>query len=182
MIEVVGQAAPDHDLVATVQTYRPDVLLWDLGWNPLSSARLLAELSNGLPPVLALLADGEAVAQVWMADVRGLLPRATSGEALAVALAAVAQGLVILDPALAHLLTAGAGSRSAVTPLEPLTSRELEVLRGLADGVANKEIARRLAISEHTVKFHVNAIMGKLGAQSRTEAVVRATRAGVIML
>ena len=56
------------------------------------------------------------------------------------------------------------------------------MLRHLAEGLSNKEIARALDISEHTVKFHVNAILGKLGAQSRTEAVVRATRAGLILL
>ena len=148
----------------------------------LSSVGLLAEFSGVLPPILVLVGDGGAASQVWMADVRGLLLRTTNGETLAIALAAIAQGLVILDPQMAHLFTAGAGPRSAGTTLEPLTPRELEVLRGLADGLANKEIARRLAISEHTVKFHVNAIMGKLGAQSRTEAVVRATRAGVILL
>src|SRR5262245_48720662 len=86
-LEIVGQAAPDQDLAATVQTYRPDVVLWDLGWNPLASLTSLAEFSNQLPPILALVADGEAAAQVWMADVRGLLLRATSGETLAVALA-----------------------------------------------------------------------------------------------
>ncbi len=66
--------------------------------------------------------------------------------------------------------------------VEPLSSRELDVLRGLAEGLSNKQIARALGISEHTVKFHINAILGKLGAQSRTEAVVRATRAGLILL
>jgi len=63
-----------------------------------------------------------------------------------------------------------------------LTPREQEVLQLLAEGLPNKAIASQLSISEHTVKFHVNAIMGKLGAQSRTEAVTRATRAGLILL
>ena len=66
--------------------------------------------------------------------------------------------------------------------LEPLTPRELEVLHLLAEGLPNKTIARRLAISDHTVKFHVNALLGKLQAQSRTEAVVRASRAGLVVL
>jgi DNA-binding NarL/FixJ family response regulator len=65
---------------------------------------------------------------------------------------------------------------------EELTPRELEVLQQLAEGLANKAIAQRLGISEHTVKFHVNAIMGKLGVQSRTAAVVRATRLGLVVL
>ena len=66
--------------------------------------------------------------------------------------------------------------------IESLTPRESEVLQLLAQGMPNKQIALELAISEHTVKYHVNAILGKLGAQSRTEAVVRATRAGLILL
>ncbi len=71
---------------------------------------------------------------------------------------------------------------AAVALAEPLSARELEVLRYLAEGLSNKEIARKMAISENTIKFHVNAILGKLGAQSRTEAVVRATRAGLVLL
>ena len=67
-------------------------------------------------------------------------------------------------------------------PAETLTARELEVLQCIAEGQANKAIAARLHISEHTVKFHVNAILGKLAAQSRTEAVVRATRLGLVLL
>jgi two-component system nitrate/nitrite response regulator NarL len=66
--------------------------------------------------------------------------------------------------------------------IEPLTPRELEVLRLVAEGLPNKTIAARLDISEHTVKFHVNTILGKLGVASRTEAVVRATRLGLILL
>jgi len=67
-------------------------------------------------------------------------------------------------------------------PIEDLTPRELEVLQHLAEGLTNKAIAQRLAVSEHTIKFHVNALMSKLGAQSRTEAVVLATRQGLITL
>jgi DNA-binding NarL/FixJ family response regulator len=66
--------------------------------------------------------------------------------------------------------------------VEPLTAREREVLQLMAQGMANKSIARELAISEHTVKFHVNAILSKFGAQSRTEAVVIASRAGLVLL
>jgi DNA-binding NarL/FixJ family response regulator len=68
------------------------------------------------------------------------------------------------------------------TLIEPLSARERDVLRLMAEGLSNKLIARDLGISEHTVKYHVNAILGKLGAQSRTEAVVRATRIGLILL
>ena len=77
-------------------------------------------------------------------------------------------------------LRVGEGDRNL--PVESLTAREMDVLQLLAEGAANKEVARSLAISEHTVKYHVNGILGKLDAQSRTEAVVRATRAGLIFL
>jgi DNA-binding NarL/FixJ family response regulator len=94
---------------------------------------------------------------------------------------AAAQGLVVLDPSLSNpaLLARDPSSPSLV---EELTPRELQVLELLAEGLPNKVIARRLGISDHTVKFHVNAVLGKLGAQSRTEAVVRATRLGLILL
>lgn len=180
-IEVVGQAAPMDDLVQQTRSYRPDVVLWDLGWSPAEALELLADVAPRLPPILAL-APVDETAWLWNSGVRGLLPRAGDAASLPVALAAVAQGLLVLDPQLVGGFPRSAPPDAIEAPVEPLTARELEVLRGLADGLANKEIARRLAISEHTVKFHVNAVMGKLGAQSRTEAVVRATRAGLIFL
>jgi DNA-binding NarL/FixJ family response regulator len=94
---------------------------------------------------------------------------------------AVANGLVVVEPKLASALLPAMDS-DQFTPDEPLTPREMEVLQRLAEGLTNKAIAQELGISEHTIKFHVNAIMGKLHAQSRTEAVVRATRLGLILL
>ena len=89
-------------------------------------------------------------------------------------------GLVVSDPSLAPptapLPIAASG------PLPQLTQREGEALRLLAEGLPNKAIADRLGISEHTVKFHVNSLMGKLGAQSRTEAVTRATRLDLLLI
>jgi DNA-binding NarL/FixJ family response regulator len=93
----------------------------------------------------------------------------------------VALGLASLDPALAAALIPPQ-DQAPTPPAEELTPRELEVLRLVAQGLPNKAIAQRLEISEHTVKFHVNAILGKLGVQSRTEAVVHATRLGLILL
>jgi DNA-binding NarL/FixJ family response regulator len=89
--------------------------------------------------------------------------------------------LVVLDATLAAALFPV--HHVATAPIaNPLTPRETEVLQLVAAGLPNKTIADRLRISEHTVKFHINAIMGKLGAQSRTEAVVRATQQGLILL
>ena len=89
--------------------------------------------------------------------------------------------MVVLDPNLAAAVLPEIG-RMPGRPMEELTPRELEVLRLLAEGLPNKTIAHRLDISEHTVKFHVNSILSKLGAHSRTEAVINATRLGLILL
>ncbi len=100
---------------------------------------------------------------------------------LGVSLLAVAQGLVVCDDALAPFLLPTRHPEQ--TPLvAALTAREGEVLQLVAEGFPNKTIADHLHISEHTVKFHLNAAMGKLGARSRTEAVVRATRLGLLLL
>jgi two-component system nitrate/nitrite response regulator NarL len=112
---------------------------------------------------------------VQNAGARGLLRRDTTPEPLLAALGAVLAGLLVLDPALG-----GSLATRAAPPAADLTPREVEVLALLAEGLANRAIAQRLAISEHTVKFHLNAILGKLGAQSRTEAVVLAIRLGLI--
>ncbi|MBV7334305.1 response regulator transcription factor [Chloroflexi bacterium TSY] len=117
--------------------------------------------------------------------VQGLLLRTTDGNAMTTALSAITQGLLVLDPALSAFLRTpqitpeGSDSSGLV---DPLTPRELEVLQLVAEGLPNKTIARHLNISEHTVKFHLNAILGKFNASSRTEAVVRATRAGLILI
>jgi DNA-binding NarL/FixJ family response regulator len=191
---VTGRVSSLDDLAAAIEVYRPDLLLWDLGWNPASALDRLANLRTHLP-VAVLLPDDAHAAQVWAAGTRGLLRRDADPTQLSVALTAVAQGLAVVDPAfVAALLPAhgdetsrsetigafGGADRSALA--EPLTPREIEVLRLLAEGLPNKAIARRLRVSEHTVKFHVNAILGKLGVASRTEAVVRATRLGLILL
>ena len=186
-INVIGQLAADAELPDVLDVYSPDVVIWDMGWEPLQYSDRVSEL-RGLP-VLALLADARTAADVMPpllgAGVRGLLLQDASVEMLASALAALAQGLLVVDgkvaeTALPHALNAGVSNQSGV--VEALTPREAEVLKLIAEGLPNKTIALQLNISEHTVKFHVNAILTKLGAQSRTEAVVRATRLGLIAL
>lgn len=186
---VVGQLAVEGDMTTALDVYRPQVVVWDLGgeWAvargsaPGAGLERLAELAEAGAAIVALLSEEAQVAEAQLAGARGLLPRDVRPERLVATLTATAQGLIVIDPSLA---TPVSGSRDqAGTPLiEELTPRELEVLQLLAEGLANKAIAFRLGISEHTVKFHVNAIMGKLGAQSRTEAVVRATRLGLLLL
>ncbi len=103
---------------------------------------------------------------------------------LVAALEAAAAGLVVIHPAGVDSVAppVAAASQPLAELAEPLTPRENEVLQMLAGGLANKEIAARLAISEHTVKFHVASILGKLGAGSRTEAVALGIRRGIVLL
>jgi DNA-binding NarL/FixJ family response regulator len=118
----------------------------------------------------------------------GALQRDATGEEIVAAISAVAGGLITLDRRLASNLLATPERPQAPTPErvadaeEPLTARELEVLQLLAEGLPNKLIASQLHISEHTAKFHVSAIMLKLGAASRTEAVTLAARRGLLIL
>jgi DNA-binding NarL/FixJ family response regulator len=185
---VVGQMAAHTDVLASLHLYQPDVVVWDLGWEPglgsvdaPTSLERLAEVRDTGQPIVALLPDDRYAAMVWASGVRGLLRRDVDAATLALALPAVVQGLVVSDAALVTgLLPARQPPLTAAA--EALTPREQEVLRLLAEGLPNKTIADRLNISEHTVKFHVNAILSKLGAQSRTEAVVRATRLGLLLL
>jgi DNA-binding NarL/FixJ family response regulator len=117
----------------------------------------------------------------------GALPRDASPEEIIAAVTAVASGLTALDRRMAAATLAAVErprAASAITSVseEPLTAREREVLQLLAQGIPNKQIAQRLHISEHTVKFHVSAIMTKLNAASRTEAVTTAARRGLLLL
>lgn len=175
-IAITGQAAPGDDLPGGLDVYRPDAVVWDLGWDSGPIPEVLLDWAEDGPPVVALVADETGAAEAWTAGARAVLARSVPAETLVAALGAAAHGLAVLDPALAGGLPL---ARPASPPAE-LTARELDVLRLLAEGLPNKAIAQRLAISEHTVKFHLNAILGKLGAQSRTEAVVVAIRLGLI--
>lgn len=177
---IVGQVAGKDDVSSALDSHRPDVVVWDLGWDPSDALERLADLGDSRPPVVVLLPDQGHAAEAWAAGAIGLLFRDTDVERLVAALSAAARGLATLEPELASPV--GARSRASTPLAEALTPRELEVLGLLAEGLPNKTIAQRLGVSESTVKFHVNAILGKLGAQSRTEAVTRATRLGLILL
>ena len=186
-INVIGQTASGETLTADLDLYRPEIVVYDLGWNPTPAIASFASL-RGLP-VLALLPDEEHAADAVTAlrantAPYGLLLREAHPDRLTTALNALSSGLLVIDPALADaVLSAGDSvTMNGEAPVEDLTPREKEVLQLLTQGLANKTIAAQLNISEHTVKFHVNAIMTKLGAQSRTDAVVRATRLGLVIL
>jgi two-component system nitrate/nitrite response regulator NarL len=197
------------ELADAIDFYRPEVVVVDLGWSSAEAIAGLAEPAELGLPILALVPDAATARDALQAGARGILPRDLPSGDLVIALAAVARGLYVIHPDFApgtamdrasgdgidgfelslgfrgsgvsRDIAAGPDAPRATPALvEPLTARELEVLRLLAEGLTNKAIAHRLAISENTVKFHVNAILGKLGAASRTEATMIGARLGLV--
>jgi len=176
-IFVAGEAGPD-EAAARAAVLRPGALLWDLGLDG-SGAEALGSVAPPVGSVVALAASAADAAEAWRAGVRSVLLRGAGPDAIAAGLVAAAVGLAVIDGDLAP------GFLRAPAPAgegEGLTHREREVLALLAEGLGNKAIAARLGVSEHTAKFHVNAILGKLGAESRAEAIVRAARMGLVVL
>jgi DNA-binding NarL/FixJ family response regulator len=177
MLELVGQGTL-AEAPALLGEREADVLCWDPGLEDEAAEGLVRAARER--PILALLGGGASAAALLRAGVRGLVDRSATGEVLAAALQACAQGLTTLPPALAS------GWLRLPEPapegVDALTPREREVLALLAEGLGNKAIAARLLISDHTAKFLVNAILGKLGAESRAEAIVLAARRGLIVL
>jgi two-component system, NarL family, response regulator YdfI len=165
----------------------PDVLLLEAETLADNSVREAMDRALAGGPVVILVRNPalEPVADALRAGVKAVLPSGLTALEIMVAIEAAAAGLVVMHGSdLESLLPAAStlsGGRSE-TLVEALTPREIEVLRLLAGGFGNKEIASRLDISEHTVKFHVASIMGKLGAASRTEAVTLGIRHGLILI
>lgn len=176
-LRIAGQSS-GAALADDLDLYKPEVILCDWGWG--GGLDRLAEARDASIPVVALVEDASGAGEAWAAGARGLLPREAEAEAIAAAVLAAASGLAVIHPA--YITALALVNPRAEAEIEPLTAREREVLQLLAEGLPNKIIAARLKITDHTVKFHVNAIMTKLGVQSRTEAVVRATRLGLILL
>jgi NarL family two-component system response regulator YdfI len=187
-LEVVAASATLDALAEVLADTAPDVVLIDSSGEPFEDA-LESIVASGVAADLSvvLLAEGMAAgrsAEALRAGIRAVLPGDISPEQLVAALQAVAGGLLVLHPAHAYAtVPTGSPRTSALEELaEALTRRELEVLQRLAAGLSNKEIAAQLNISEHTVKFHVASVLGKLGAASRTEAVSLGIRRGLVLL
>ncbi len=180
MVEGAGFAVEAErspgDLDAALPSVDAVVLELGASSEPIETVRALAEHA----PVLVVLWSEEQARESLAAGARGVLMRDRLREHLAAAVRGVADGLVVVDPAVSEAVLRRA---PAETPLvEPLTPREGEVLSLIGEGLGNRAIAARLGISEHTAKFHVNAILGKLGAQTRAEAVAIAARLGLLIL
>lgn len=189
-IEVVGQTTGGTALAAAIETTAPTVIILD---QPNGDDEPLASLESLLTgradrAALVLGTDGAEgmVVTALGAGARGYLPRESGGAELVAAVRAVAAGLLVLDPAAAAELLERLVGRPrlpmATAPGQALTPRELEVLQALAGGLTNRAIARRLSVSENTVKFHVSSILTKLSAASRAEAVALAARRGLLLL
>ena len=163
---VLKEALPSADTPPSA-----DVVVWDA---PEGSHRSLGS------PVLALVSAPQEARRALRAGARGALSRSSAPSALAPAALAVAAGHWVLDDAFAAALLPIAELPATSPSL--LSPREQEVLGLLSEGLSNRDVAARLGISRHTAKFHVNAILDKLGATTRTEAVVLAARSGLLTL
>jgi two-component system, NarL family, nitrate/nitrite response regulator NarL len=169
--------------IHVVERDQAEVALWDAGVDLDKTLPRLAELRTLAMPAVAIVRDQAHVAPALAAGARGVVLRDQVGPGIHAALAAVRSGLTVMDAALAETLVPAAPIKA--TPGKgrgDLTERERQVVQLLSEGLSNKLIADRLGISDHTAKFHVNGVMMKLGASTRTEAVVEAMRRGLIRL
>ncbi|MCL4252954.1 MAG: response regulator transcription factor [Anaerolineae bacterium] len=185
---ITAQASPDDLSTHTLEVYRSDSLVWLLG----DDMPNLPNTDLGVP-ILFLLSDVAQAGRIWNVmrpfigdhlPIGMMLQQPLSAERVMTGLSALRDGLMVIDPAVSSIFAVSDESdkRQSSTDTENLTPREMQVLQHMAEGLPNKQIARELGISPNTVKFHVNAILSKLDAQSRTEAVIRATQLGWVLL
>jgi len=191
-IEVLGAARDGAEAVQLVLDHRPDVALLDLRMPELSGAEVTARLAEAAPGVRVLIlttfADDDAILPALRAGAAGYLTKDASGEELVGAIRDVAAGRTVLDPSvqrrLVELLRTGAPAEPRAEtepepPAEGLTKREIDVVRLVAEGLSNQQIARRLVVSEATVKTHLNHVLSKLDVDGRPGLVAWAWRSGL---
>jgi NarL family two-component system response regulator YdfI len=187
-LQVVRVVADFSQLSESLEELQPDVVVAEVTGHDRTLPDEILKLSEEVPVAIVLLVDDantERDLDALRNGVRAVLPRNMSPGGIVAAVEAAGAGLAVLLPeGLDNLLRESTVSHRAVSPplVEALTPREIEVLGMMVEGWGNKEISTRLGISEHTVKFHVASIMGKLNASSRTEAVTSGIRHGLIML
>src|ERR671912_2630439 len=182
-LEVVGEAANGEEAVAMARRLEPDVVLMDLLMPVMDGIEATSQIRRQLPDVevvaLTSVLEDASVTGAVKAGAIGYLLKDTDSEELSRAIKAASEGRVQLAPEAAARLM-----REVRAPENPesLTERETEVLKLLARGKANKQIAQGLYVSEKTVKAHVSAILMKLGVQSRTQAALYAVRGGLVSI
>jgi len=177
--EVVGEASSGPETIRRAAALQPDVLLLDIEMPGLDGVETLKRLREQHPAVRAIMFTAfdtdERILQAVQAGAQGYLLKGIPRDEIFNAVRVVHAGGALLHPVAASKLL-----RRTRRDQEPLTAREREVLRLLARGLTNKQIAADLVVTERTVKFHVSAILAKLGAANRTEALHRATQQGLI--
>jgi two-component system, NarL family, response regulator LiaR len=193
--EVIAECANGEEALRTAVQLQPDILLLDLEMpvmDGVETTRQLYQLPHR-PRVIIFTAfdDDERIIHALQAGADGYLLKEVPRDEIFKAIRITMDGGSMLQPLVASKLLQHVGRQqkfvnasvaNTIAQVEELTDRELEVLHLLAKGMPNKEIAAQLIISERTAKFHVNSIMGKLGATNRTEAVVMAAQRGLIRL
>jgi len=187
-LTVAGEAADGGAAVRRTIALRPDVVLMDLrmpGEDGVAATRRLREAGSPARVIVLTTFDDDAdVFEALRAGAVGYLLKDAPGEQLVAAVRAAARGESFLPPAIAAKVVAEFARISHRRPLQPLadplSERELEVLRGLATGATNRELADRLFIAEGTVKNHITAILAKLAVRDRAQAVLKARDLGLI--
>jgi len=179
-VDLVGEAADGEDAVALCADRRPDVVLMDLEMPRVDGIEATRRIKAAQPEVavvvLTSFSDRERILSAIDAGAAGYLLKDAAPDELARAVRAAARGDAPLDPKAARALLS---ARETAAPAEALSDREREVLLLVADGLANKQIARRLGISEKTVKAHLTSVFRQIGVTDRTQAALWAERRGL---
>ena len=183
-IDVVAAASDGEEAVRLVAEHNPDVLLVDLRMPKCDGVEATRRVRTDHPGtevvVLTTYSDDDSVLSALRAGARGFLTKDADAESIGRALQAAAAGQSILDADVQRRLIEGAATPKPADPADSgLTPREIEVLRLIADGLSNTEIARRLVVSEATVKTHINHLFAKANLRDRAQAVAYAYRLGL---
>jgi NarL family two-component system response regulator LiaR len=187
-IQVVGEACDGQEAVAQAEALRPDVILMDLVMPKLDGIEAISQIMAKLPStrilVLTSFAADEKVFPAIRAGALGYLLKDSGPEELVGAIRQVHRGEPSLEPSIARkvLLELSHPPTEKTLTVDPLTQRELDILRLVAQGCSNKEIALKLSLSELTVRTHVSNILGKLHLASRTQAALYALQKGITSL
>jgi DNA-binding NarL/FixJ family response regulator len=180
-LAVVGMAESGEELLAHLDEWKPQVILQDLllpgGMDGIETTRRVMERAPAVK-VIALTAstDEARMMGVLRVGAAGYVRKDAEPETLLAAVRAVARGKTYIDPAVSRQIVRAAAAQDDLTP------REVEVLRQLAQGRSNKEIANTLAIGDETVKTHVGSVLAKLGVENRAQAAVQALKRGLVSI